>query len=242
MTDALDTALSEVLERPEVRAIIRTGEVPGVMVRHFDLGELAALANMIADNPPSEPARWEDSIFHRITRRLETCDVPVIAAMNGDCMGVGFEIALACDIRIAKSGPFSIGLPEMNMAMCPGGGGTVRLARAVGVARALEWISTGRVLEPHEALAHGLVSHVVEDPLAHALAIARAMADRSASGIAATKRIVHASQSLHIEAALTLEQQEVNDRLGSEEVRAALDSYVKSGGDLRHLIQIRSAN
>jgi enoyl-CoA hydratase len=153
-------------------------------------------------------------------------------------MGVGFEIALACDIRIAQAGPFSIGLPEMNIAMFPGGGGAVRLARAVGVARALEWIATARVLEPHEALALGLVSHVVADPLAYALAMARDMARRSATGIAAAKRIVHA-QDAGIEDALTIEQQEVNDRLGSDEVREVLRAYAKSGADLRKPIQIR---
>ncbi|MFN8619096.1 MAG: enoyl-CoA hydratase/isomerase family protein [Steroidobacteraceae bacterium] len=239
MTGQFHAALTEVLGRDDVRALVLTGETPGVMIRHFDLPELSAMAEAMAADPPTARAKWDDSIFHQITRRLETCDIPVIAAINGDCMGVGFEIALACDIRIAQAGPFSIGLPEMNIAMFPGGGGAVRLARAVGVARALEWIATARVLEPHEALALGLVSHVVADPLAYALAMARDMARRSATGIAAAKRIVHAAQDAGIEDALTIEQQEVNDRLGSDEVREVLRAYAKSGADLRKPIQIR---
>ncbi len=89
------------------------------------------------------------------------------------------------------------------------------------------------------ALALGLVSHVVADPLAYALAMARDMARRSATGIAAAKCIVHAAQDAAIEDALTIEQQEVNDRLGSDEVREVLRAYAKSGADLRKPIQIR---
>lgn len=236
MVGEFETALEGALASQDVRVLVLTGTVPGVMIRHFDLADLAQAANALAETPVQPPARWDDSVFHRLTRRLETCAVPVIAAINGDCMGVGFEIALACDIRIAQAGDFSLGLPEMNLAMFPGGGGTVRLARALGVARALEWIATARVVSPDEALAHGLVSEVVADPLARAWEMAGAMAARSPGAIAATKRLVHAAQGSDLEAALSLEQQAVNERLGSAQVRRRLEAYLRSDADLRDFI------
>ena len=231
MTGALEEGLDQVLADGATRAIILTGAGDGVFIRHFDLPELSRAAEALAAAPP--PAEWSDSIFHRITRRIEGCDVPVIAAINGDCMGVGFELALACDIRIAQAGPFSLGLPEMNIAMLPGGGGTARLARLIAPSLAFELIATARVLEPVEALHWGLVNAVSPDPLASALALAEQMKARSATGIAAAKRVIRQSRDLPIEEALTLEQREVDARLGGEQVRAALRAYAASGEDLR---------
>lgn len=237
MTGALEQQLDNVLADSATRSIVLTGASDGVFIRHFDLPELSQAAEVLAAAPPPQrEAEWDDSIFHRITRRIETCDVPVIAAINGDCMGVGFELALACDVRIAKAGPFSLGMPEMNIAMFPGGGGTVRLARLLSPAQAFELIATARVLEPLEALHFGLVNAVTPDPLAAALTMAEQMAKRSASGIAAAKRIVGQARDLSMEQALTLEQREVNARLGSDEVRAVLRAYAATGEDLRNLL------
>lgn len=234
MTGALAEGLDQVLADVAIRAIILTGAGDGVFIRHFDLPELSCAAEALAAAPPpARPADWSDSIFHRITRRIESCDVPVIAAINGDCMGVGFELALACDIRIARAGPFSLGLPEMNIAMLPGGGGTARLARLIAPSLAFELIATARVLEPVEALHWGVVNAVSPDPLASALALAERMKARSATGIAAAKRVIRQSRDLPIEQALTLEQREVDARLGGEEVRAVLRAYAASGEDLR---------
>lgn len=237
MTAALEQQLDVVLADPATRAIILTGAGDGVFIRHFDLAELSQAAETLAaSSPPEREAEWDDSIFHRITRRIETCEVPVIAAINGDCMGVGFELALACDVRIARTGPFSLGMPEMNIAMFPGGGGTARLSRLLSPAQAFELIATARVLEPVEALHFGLVNAVSPDPLAAALALAARMVARSASGIAAAKRIIRQARDLTMEQALTLEQREVNARLGSDEVRAALRAYASTGEDLRTLL------
>lgn len=237
MTVAFETQLEALLADPALRAVILTGAQDGVFIRHFDLGELAQAAEALALAAPSpNPVEWHDSIFHRLTRRIETCDVPVIAAINGDCMGVGFELALACDIRIAKAGPWSLGMPEMNLAMFPGGGGTVRLARLLPAAEAFELIACARVLDPAEALQRGVINAVSPDPLVAALAMARTMAQRSPSGIAAAKRIIRQARDLSIEQALTLEQREVHARLGGDEVRSALQRYVDTGADLRTLL------
>src|SRR5271170_3150461 len=92
--------------------------------------------------------------------RLEQTPKLVIAALNGHAVGGGFEIAMACDIRVAKKNGGKLGLPEVNLGVLPGTGGTQRLARLVGNAKAIEFMATGRTFDFDEALAQGLISQV----------------------------------------------------------------------------------
>jgi enoyl-CoA hydratase/carnithine racemase len=99
--------------------------------------------------------------------RLEQTPKLVIAALNGHCVGGGFEVAMAADLRIARAGAGKIGLPEVALGVLPGTGGTQRLARLVGKARAMELMITGTLLTMEEGAAAGLVHHVWgEDVLA----------------------------------------------------------------------------
>lgn len=99
--------------------------------------------------------------LQRLFRDLQAFDKPTLAAMNGHALGGGLEFALACDLRIATDSA-RLGLPEVGLGILPGAGGTQRLARHVGVGRAVEMILTGRLLDANEARSIGLLSEVVE--------------------------------------------------------------------------------
>jgi enoyl-CoA hydratase/carnithine racemase len=92
--------------------------------------------------------------------RLEQTSKLVIAVLNGHCVGGGLEIALAADIRIAKKGAGKIGLPEVTLGVLPGTGGTQRLSRVIGKSRAIELMTTGRLIEFEEALELGILNYV----------------------------------------------------------------------------------
>jgi enoyl-CoA hydratase len=190
-------ALSAAAEDSGVRVIVITGGLPGVFIRHYDVGELSAASDRMADAtappppPPSEGAR--PSGFLGLVDLIAAMDKPVIAAINGLCMGGGFELSLACDLRIAGREVEAIGLPETRVGIFPGGGGTQRLPRVVGEARALEIILRGLTVTGERAFELGLVNEVSDVPLARALEIAAELATRGAEGLAYAKRLTRAA-------------------------------------------------
>ena len=128
---------------------------------------------------------------HTLMRRIEEARVPVIAAVGGFALGGGCELALACDFIYA--GPrASFGQPEVNLGVIPGFGGTYRLSRRVGAAKARELIYSGRRIDAAEALRIGLASAVVEDPVAEARKIAVEIATKGPLAVGAAKRVIDA--------------------------------------------------
>ncbi|HLI67772.1 MAG TPA: enoyl-CoA hydratase/isomerase family protein [Caulobacteraceae bacterium] len=189
-------AVRAAAEDPAVRAIIITGGLPDIFIRHYDVGELTVLGERLASAPPpAQPpgANRPAGGFLGLTDLVAAAPKPVIAAINGLCMGGGFELSLACDIRIAGRSVTAIGLPETRVGIFPGGGGTQRLPRVIGEARALEMILRGRVVTGEAAAAIGLVHEAADDPLARALEIAAEFAARPPEGLAYAKRLTRAA-------------------------------------------------
>lgn len=161
----LDRLFSELEGDPEVRVVILTAAgrffCPGA-----DIKDLAALE---AAHQGFEFSMHGQALLNRIER----FDKPVIAALNGSCFGGGLELAMACHMRVAAAG-IALGLPEINLGLIPGFGGTQRLQRIIGPSRAAEMILTGASITSEEALALGLVNRVV--PADQVTAQARALA------------------------------------------------------------------
>lgn len=177
--------LEALLDRAEsdesIRAVVFTGGLPGVFIRHYSVVELEGLSKDLRERGfrLEEGRTAPESALHQVFRRVTELPKPTIAAINGTAMGGGFEFALCCDIRIAEEGPHSLGLPEINVGILPGAGGTQKLARLVGTARALEMILHGRTVTPGEALELGMVhevapaGRVMDRAMEHATELAR---------------------------------------------------------------------
>src|SRR5262249_45117671 len=179
-----------------VRAVVLTGRE-----RRFCAG---ADVTMLRDLSPENRRRARQWV--EVQAALETMEKPVIAAINGYALGGGAELALACDIRVMARGE-EIGFPEIRLGIFPGAGGTQRLTRLLGPARALRLMMEGRRLTADEALALGLVDELVPpDGLARA---ARDLAERLAAGptraIGLLKRCVYQGHGRSLDQGLALE-------------------------------------
>ena len=139
--------------------------------------------------------------------QLRTTCMPLIAAVNGYALGGGCELVMACDIVVAgESARF--GLPEVGLGLMPGGGGTQRLVRAIGKAKALDVMLTGRVLLAPEALDAGLISRVVPDELClgEALEIASGIASRPPNAVRLAKNATLRAFDMPLESGLDYER------------------------------------
>jgi enoyl-CoA hydratase len=178
----LADAVEKLCSDSSVRALVITGA--GVFIRHADVGQIMRAGEALA----SERIGIEDflaSPFVRLTHLCETAPVPVIAAIDGACMGAGFEIALCCTFRIAANTVEQIGLPEIRIGIFPGSGGMQRLARLIGAHRARAFILRGAVIAAEQALALGLVDEVAPTAFGRAMELANELADRSPAAVRA---------------------------------------------------------
>ena len=229
MTGPMVGELLELVGRVEgdenVRAIILTGGIEGKFITHYSVDELAEAA---AD--PAEAARTFPELeagFHRLLERIMLMPKVVIAAINGDCMGGGYELALACDFRLAADGPYQIGLPEAVLGILPGGGGTQRLPRLIGRVKALEVMLFGNVYSPREAERMGMVNRVLppETLMSFAMGWARTLAKRAPRSIGAIKRAVHLGMDRDLAAGLYIERMEMRDVMCTEDARTTMNAY-----------------
>jgi enoyl-CoA hydratase/carnithine racemase len=166
--------------------------------------------------------------------RLEHTPKLVIAALGGHCVGGGLEIALACDLRLARKGSGKCGLPEITLGVLPGTGGTQRLARALGKSRAIELMVTGRLFDYDEARELGLVNEVMEAPdeaafLAQAVAYARGFCAPGRAALAAglIKRSVQTGSEVPLETGLALEREFQARLFASEDAREGIAAFVE---------------
>jgi len=196
----LPAALAEAQHNPEVRVIVLQGAGHRAFCVGADIKEFSAAA---------APAKVrQQMVSESYIEALERIAKPVIAAIGGFCLGGGMELALACDMRVASEDS-TFGLPEVNLGLIPGGGGTQRLPRVVGLGVALDLMLTGRRITASEALRLGLVSRVAsshEDMRQDVEQIARTIAAKPPLAAAFVKEAARKGSGLNLDAGLRLEK------------------------------------
>jgi enoyl-CoA hydratase/carnithine racemase len=223
MMRQLDDAVLEARFDPEVHVIVLEGQGPKFFCAGADITMLKA----------ADPTFKYYFCLHanETLNRLEQTPKLVIAALEGHAVGGGLEVALAADIRIARRNSGKVGLPEVHLGVLPGTGGTQRLARALGKARALDLMISGRTFSYDEAYELGLVQHVFDggDFREQVLEFAARYQPPTAAGkaVGLIKRAVQSGAEAAFQEGLALERELQQQLFGSEDAREGLDAYVE---------------
>lgn len=190
MMEALNAAILEAEQTAGARVVLLRGEGSGFSAGIDLLG--------FQDNAGQFGEGWRDNLFpltqayQAIVSQFERCSLPVIALLHGYCLGLGLELALACDFRLAAEGT-KLSLPETRLGIIPDVGGTTRLARLVGPARAKELILTGRSIDAQPAEQWGLITTCVppDDLLARGEALAADIVLAAPLAVSYAKRVIN---------------------------------------------------
>ena len=262
MVEELRALVDGLAEDADARVLVLTGGADGIFITHYDVGELSALSDAVrgahydvgelstlsdavrarpATEPRAEtaegPRRRELHALNRLSLKLAALPQPVIAAINGTAMGGGCELSLACDFRImARRGV--IGLPEVRVGILPGAGGTQRMTRLIGAAKALELMLLGEAVDADTAARLGLVHRAVdaEALMQEALRLANELASRPRQAVALIKQCVQqALEPLPLEERLAFESERFMELMRSEEASRLMKAYLASERPLNEL-------
>jgi enoyl-CoA hydratase len=209
-------ALEAAVARDDCRVLVITGDGERFFAAGADVSEF----------PTSGAVRIASG--QDLTTEIESCPIPVIAAVNGIAFGGGCEIALSCDLRVASSNA-RFGQPEINLGIIPGWGGTQRLPRLIGRTAAMELLLTGEPIDAERALALGLVNAVVapgelQDKV---LELAGKIASQAPLAVAAIRRTVHEGIDVPIRDALAAERVEFIRVFDTEDGREGVSAFLE---------------
>src|ERR1700757_5219587 len=248
MGNALTEALEEFAGDANVRVVIVTGGAPGYFIRHFSVAALISLAESLRASGRQWPesATYNGGFFDKAMALCESMPKPVIAAISGTALAGAFEFALACDLRIAEDGEYLIGLPEAELGLLPGAGGTQRPPRTIGMPAALMHILVGKALNPREAESKGLVHETVSGKaLDRAMEIARRLSSHTAESVAYIKRLVRNGIETPLAQGLALERNLFLKLCITEPALARMRSYEETNITLPSrsiVVEARSVN
>jgi enoyl-CoA hydratase len=254
IVDGLEPVIARATADDGVGAVVLTGAHPERFIAHYDVGELlvmaqsgpavgrraAAAASRTVAAVRRVP-RGDDALartplggvvalerFHGMLLEMSRSGAVFIAALNGSAMGGGCELALSCDFRLMAEGDFRMGQPEILFGFPPGGGGTQRLARLLGTAKALRLVLDGGPVSGERALELGIVDELVPagEVVERAIALGERLGSRPKGGVAACKRAVYEGGSMPLADGLRVERTEFMATLASPDAVAAMQAYV----------------
>ncbi len=222
----LGEAIDQLLADDEVKAIIITGGGTNAFIAGADIPEIKELLDKPEDGYAAAAAFIErgQSLFLKIERATK----PVIAAINGYCLGGGLELAMSCHMRIC-SDRARLGQPEINLGIIPGWGGTQRLARLAGKGKAIELILTGDMITAQEAYRLGLVNKVVPAGavLKEARDLARKIVSKSKFPVAAALTAITDGLETTIEEGLRIEAEQFVGLASTEDIREGVSAFLE---------------
>lgn len=216
----LSAAVDQLVKDDAVKVVVLTGTG-----RFFIAGADIRLLASIASSQEGEAIALGGQA---ILNQIEALEKPVIAAINGACLGGGLELAMCCHIRLAAEGS-RLGQPEISLGIMPGFGGTQRLPRIVGQSKAIELILTGDSISAQEAKAIGLVSQVVppEDLLHQARGLARTIASKGQVALRASLRAIRQGVEVNLQDALVMESRMFGELCETDDKREGMAAFLE---------------
>lgn len=229
-----DAELIELVEEfeadPDLRVAILTSNLPDVFIQHYDVAAILSFASSITPEDVASNQQQQQAQETR-PRGLEGLRrKPVIAAISGQTAGGGCETALMCEFRFMSRNA-SLGCPEVNVGILPGGGGTQRMTRLLGMSKAMEMLLLGRVVDADEAERIELVHKAFdyEDLMPAAIAFAKELASRPPMAIGHIMQCIYAGSQMPLAEGLALERKLFLELVQSEDARRAMSAYVEGG-------------
>jgi enoyl-CoA hydratase len=223
VTKELKEIVSQIYADPEGIVVIITGSGDRAFMAGADIKEFPQWIHL-----EKEELRKVTTANHEVFNMIDNMPKPTIAAINGLALGGGCELALSCDIRIAEE-QAKLGLPEVKLGLFPGAGGTQRMTRLVGEAKAKELMYTGDPVTSEQALTIGLVNHVVPKGtgLEHAKDMARKMAGLSLQALSRIKQAVNDGSDMDLLSGLELEIDLFLDVFKTRDVREGVQAFIE---------------
>ncbi|WP_203554078.1 enoyl-CoA hydratase [Bacillus sp. B15-48] len=223
VTQELKEVFTTIQEDPEVIAVVVTGNGDRAFMAGADIKEFPSWIDL-----EKEEVKKVAKSNHEVFNLIEQLEQPTIALLNGFALGGGCELALACDIRIAEDHA-QLGLPEVKLGLLPGAGGTQRLPRLIGEAKAKELMFLGDSITAEEALQVGLVNHVVPkgEGMEAALSMAKKVSRLSLQALSRIKRAVDEGADQPLEAALENEVDLFVELIKTEDAREGVEAFIE---------------
>lgn len=220
--DELGAAIDDATGNPDVKAIIVTGAGQFAFVAGADIKEIKALEG----NQDAIRAYMQKG--QTLFNKIEASPKPVIAAINAVALGGGLELALACHIRVAGD-KARFGLPEINLGIMPGWGGTQRLQRVVGKSKAIEMILTGDILNAQEAYRINLVNKVVPATavVKEAMGLAKKITEKGGVAIAKALEAINAGSDLPLAEGLAIELDGITGLAMTNDAREGILAFIE---------------
>jgi enoyl-CoA hydratase len=224
LLEELEAEIDRLDGNDAVRAILLVGAGERAFVAGADISEFPSLREATAEAQESGSARGIQKLGHR----MDAAHTPFVAAIHGFCLGGGLEVAMCCDIRVASEDA-QLGQPEIKLGLIPGGGGTQRLPRFVGIGRALLLNLTGDFIDAKTAYEWGLVEKVVprEELRETALGIAQTIAARSPVSVGILRELARTTRDLPLEEGLRREADGFRRCLESEDGAEGVAAFLE---------------